>query len=234
LPRLRRPGLRLIAVLVALGLLLGGAYLWLRDSSLVSVRHVTVTGVSGPDARQIRHALVTSARNMTTLDVQLHELQTAVAPYPDVKHLEVTTQFPHGMRIRVIEQVPVAIVVSAGRRIAVAGDGTLLHDVVLSPSLPTISLSVPPGGSHLTGYALSEAGLLAAAPYRMLSRVAAVSDGAAHGLVAQLRNGPSVYFGDPTRLEAKWASATLVLADAGSNGAVYIDVTDPDRPVAGG
>jgi hypothetical protein len=52
--------------------------------------------------------------------------------------------------------------------------------------------------------------------------------------VAQLRNGPSIYFGDPSRLEAKWASATLVLADSGSNGAVYIDVTDPNRPVAGG
>ena len=75
--------------------------------------------------------------------------------------------------------------------------------------------------------------LLAAAPYRLLSKVGDVSDGAAHGLVAQLRDGPSIYFGDSAQLPAKWNAAAAVLADAGSAGAVYIDVTDPNRPAAG-
>ena len=52
-----------------------------------------------------------------------------------VKDLEVSTQFPHGMRIRVIERPPVATVSVAGRTIAVASDGTLLHDLtVKSPA----------------------------------------------------------------------------------------------------
>jgi hypothetical protein len=51
--------------------------------------------------------------------------------------------------------------------------------------------------------------------------------------VAQLRNGPSIYFGDANQLAAKWSAAVAVLADSGSAEAVYIDVTDPQRPAAG-
>jgi cell division protein FtsQ len=222
--------------MVALALflaLLGGVWVWLRDSSLVAVRSVQVAGASGPDGAGIREALVTAARNMTTLDVKMSELRTAVEPYPVVKSLIVNTQFPHGMRIRVVEQVPVAVIDAGGRRTAVSGDGTLLHDVAPVSSLPTISLTIAPGGTRLNGYALTEARLLAAAPWQLLGKVGSVSDGAAHGLVAQLRQGPSIYFGDATQLGAKWTAAAEVLAASGSAGAEYVDVTVPDRPAAG-
>jgi cell division protein FtsQ len=232
--RLRRPGPRFIGAVVALLVLLGGAFLWLRDSSLVAVQHVRVIVASGPDTTQIRRALVSAAHNMTTLDVKMGQLRTAVAPYPVVKSLQVSTQFPHGMRIRVIEQVPVAVVLAAGQRTAVSADGTLLHDVVAPSALPTISLPIPPGGAHVTGTTLNEVMLMAAAPYQLLSRISQVSDGSGHGLIAQVRGGPSIYFGGTGKLHYKWSSATAVLANSGSAGAVYIDVTDPNRPVAGG
>lgn len=231
--RLPRPGPRTLLAVLAVILLLGGVWLWLRDSSLVAVRKVRVTGASGPDAAQIRSALTAAAHNMTTLDVNMKQLRTAVAPYPVVKRLDVTTQFPHGMRIRVIEQQPVAFVDAGGRRTAVAGDGTLLHDAVANVTLPTISLQVVPGGTHVTGYAQSEVKLLSAAPYTLLSKVETVTDGQAHGLVAKLRNGPSLYFGDTAQLGAKWTAAAEVLADSRSAGAAYIDVSDPSRPAAG-
>jgi cell division protein FtsQ len=217
----------------ALIALLAGGWVWLRDSSLVAVQHVSVTGESGQDASQIRSALVAEAHNMTTLDVRIDELRTAVAPYPVVKDLRVSTQFPHGMRIHVIEQVPVAVVQAAGRRIAVAGDGTLLRDVLPSAALPAIVLRIAPGGTHLTGYAGDEVRLAAAAPGQLLGQLSEVTILASHGLVAQLRNGPSIYFGDSSRLVAKWIAASTMLAGAGSAGPVYIDVTVPERPVAG-
>jgi cell division protein FtsQ len=228
-----RPGPRLLAGLLGGLIVLGGAYLWLRDSSLVAVQQVKIVGVSGPDARQVRTALHSAARTMTTLDVQMRALQTAVAPYPVVKSLDVSTHFPNEMTIRVSEQVPVAVVAAGGRRIPVAGDGTLLHDVKGTAQLPLISMGVVPGGTHLTGWALSEARLLAAAPYPLLGRLSGVSDGPAHGLSGQLRNGPSLYFGAATELPAKWAAVTEVLASSSSAGAQYIDVTDPHRPAAG-
>jgi cell division protein FtsQ len=229
-----RPRPRVVLVLVLIVVLLGGAWLWLRDSSLVAVQRVSVTGASGPDAAQIRSALVAAARNMTTLDVHMDGLRTAVAPYSVVKRLSVSTQFPHGIRIRVIEQIPVGAVVVGGRTIAVAADGTVLHDVVPSASLPMIPLRVPPGGQRLSEPdALQAVAVLGAAPFQFLARISEVSTVASHGLVAQLRNGPSLYFGDSTRLAAKWVAVAAVLADSGSAGAPYIDVTDPERPAAG-
>jgi cell division protein FtsQ len=220
--------------LVALLLLLGGGWLWLRDSSLVAVNRVSISGASGPDAARIRAALGAAARNMTTLDIHMDQLRNAVAPYPVVRDLQVTTHFPHAITIRVIEHDPVGAVVAGGRQIAVAGDGTLLHDVAALGSLPQIPLRVAPGGRRLTDHdALSAVALLRAAPYQWLGRISQVSMVSSHGLVAQIRGGPSVYFGDDARLGAKWAAAAAVLADPGTAGALYIDVTYPERPAAG-
>jgi cell division protein FtsQ len=225
---------RVLIALVAIGLSLGGAWLWVRDSWLVAVKQVRITGVSGPDAGRIRIALLAAARNMTILDVQMEALQTAVSPFPVVKSLQVSTQFPHGIRIHVIEQIPVAAVVVGGRSIAVAADGTLLHDVPVTVGLASIPLNVAPGGSRVTDRTvLGAVAVLGAAPYAFLPRVNTVTTIAPHGLVAQISGGPSIYFGDTSRLQAKWTAAVQVLADPGSSGASYIDVSDPDRPAAG-
>lgn len=220
--------------LIAALVVLGSGWLWFRNSPLVSVRHVTIAGESGPDAAQIHAALVSAAHTMSTLNVNVKRLRTAVAPYPIVKDLKVTTQFPHGMRIQVVEQLAVGAVEVAGHKTAVAGDGTLLQDLVVSPSLPVIPVRVPPGGSRVTDpTAAAEVGLLAAAPDQLRSKISQVTTVASHGLVAELRGGPSIYFGDGSELAAKWLAAAEVLADPGSVGALYIDVTDPARPAAG-
>jgi cell division protein FtsQ len=216
------------------GLLLGGGWLWLRDSSLVAVQRVTVTGERGPESGAIRSALVSAARSMTTFDVQTGRLYAAVSAYPVVKTLEVSTQFPHGMRIHVIERLPVAAVIVAGRREAVAADGSLLHGLATVPGLPRIALAVPPGGPDLTDpQALQELAAATAAPRALRPRITIIRLVAGPGLVATLRRGPAIYLGDATRLRAKWASAVAVLADPGSVGAAYIDVSDPRRPAAG-
>lgn len=219
---------------MALVALLIGGWLLFRDSPLVAASHVTVEGQSGPDASRIRQALESTGHSMSTLDVDMGRLRSAVAPYPIVKDLEVTTQFPHGMRIHVVEQLAVGAIEAGGRKVPVAPDGTLLNDLVAARSLPLIPLRVPPGGSRVTdANALGAIRLLAAAPHRLRSKVSQVSTVTGHGLVAQLRDGPALYFGNAGELRAKWLAASAVLADAGSNGAAYIDVTDPGRPAAG-
>jgi cell division protein FtsQ len=231
----RRIGLRVrvaIAVVVVVALL-GGAWLWLRDSSLVAIRRVSIAGVYGPDAGQIRSALRLAALNMTALDVRQGQLRMAVAPYPIVKNLRVSTQFPHGMRIDVIEQLPLGALEAGGEAVAASGDGTLLRDVPTA-SLPAIPVASLPGGSTVhDGAVLNALALLKAAPARLEARVSQVTMTSVHGLVAQLRSGPALYFGDDSDLDAKWASAAAVLADPSSAGASYVDVTDPARPAAG-
>jgi cell division protein FtsQ len=231
----RRVRLRLRLLLAGLATLalLGGGWLWLRDSPLVAVRQVTITGVSGPDAGRIRSALDLAARNMTTLDVRVGQLKTAVAPFPVVKDLRVSTHFPHGLQIRVLEQLPVGALVADGRAVAASADGTLLQDLG-TRSLPSIVMRSLPGGSQVTDHlALEALALLADTPPRLVARIAQVTDSPPHGLVVQLRSGPSIYFGDDSDRAAKWAAAAAVLADRSSVGASYIDVTDPTRPAAG-
>lgn len=231
-PRRLRP--RVVATLALVVALLAGGWLWLRDSSLVAVTRVTVLGAAGPDAGAVRAALSAAARNMTTLDVDTGQLHVAVAPYPEVRALGVSTRFPHGLRIEVVERSPVAAVTVAGRRIAVGADGTLLRGSAGSASLPEIPLGVPPGGRRLTERSARDAvTILAGAPWQLLGRLSQVTTQAPHGVVAQLRNGPAVYFGDPSLIAAKWRALIAVLADPGSAGAAYVDVSDPQRAVAG-
>jgi cell division protein FtsQ len=208
--------------------------MWLRGSSLVAVDHVTVTGLQGPTSGGIRAALQSVAKNMTTLEVNRSALHVAVAPFPVVKSLQVSTQFPHGMRIRVIEQGAVGVLTVDGRKIPVAANGTLLP-AARSSGLPSIPVSVPPAGAHVSSAdALGAVALLGAAPAWLRDRVQQVSTSTQNGLVAQMSSGPEIYFGDATMLRAKWTAAVTVLANLPAGGAQYIDVSVPDRPAAGG
>lgn len=230
--RLRRHLLLLAAALLVLA---SGYQFWLRDSTLVAVEKVTITGLSTPGSERVRLALTTAGRSMTTLHVDHEALERAVAGYPVVRELEVTTDFPHGLQIHVVEHVPVATAVGAGGRVAVAGDGTILQGVTAEKRLPTVEVEGAVGVERLRdATALASAAIAGAAPAALRGRIAEVGEDGRLGQVAQLRNGPEVIFGDATRLAAKWAAASRVLADLEASGASYVDVRLPGRPAAGG
>jgi cell division protein FtsQ len=230
--RLRRHLLLLAAGLLVLG---AGYQFWLRDSSFVAVEKVTITGLSASDSERVRLALTTAGRSMTTLHVDHEALDRAVAGYPVVRDLEVTTDFPHGLNIHVVEHVPAAIAVGHGGRVAVAGDGTILQGVTADKRLPTVEVEGAVGVERLRdGTALASAAIAGAAPAALRGRIAEVGEDGQLGQVAQLREGPEVIFGDATRVRAKWAAASRVLADLEASGASYVDVRIPGRPAAGG
>ncbi len=235
-PRRIRPGRARLALLgtLAASVVLFGGWLLLRDSSLVAVEQITVTGNSGADGPAIGSALRLAARQMTTLDVQTGRLHAAVSSFPEVKALQVSTRFPHGLVIRVIEQRPVAAIRTGGSEVVVAGDGTILRDTPASSSLPLIQVGSTPMGRRLTEPStIAAVAVLAAAPDRLLPHIGQVTTIAGHGLVAQIRGGPSVYFGDTSELRQKWVAVSEVLGDPSSAGATYIDVSDPAHPAAG-
>jgi cell division protein FtsQ len=226
----RRLGIALAALV-----LLGGGWLWLRHSPLVSVEHVQITGVRGPDAADIDAALSAAARRMGTLDVNVGSLRAAVAPFRVVRDLSVSTSFPHGLRIRVVEQPPVAALTVAGVRTAVAADGVVLGPGLLSASLPALAAASSPlsSGRVQDATVRSELSVLGAAPPMLLGWVERVYTTGHEGLTVAMRGGLLLYFGDATRPHAKWLSAARVLADPSSAGATYVDVRAPERPAAG-
>jgi cell division protein FtsQ len=231
--RRRRLRITLLSILGALPLL-GGGWLWLRDSSLVSVERVKVSGVHGPDARAIEAALAGAARHMTTLDLRPAALRSAVAPFRVVRDVRASASFPHGLSIRVIEQLPVAALTVGAARTAVAADGVVLGPALLSGSLPALSGTA----ESVTGQRLTNPNLLAAvtllgAAPAPLARVATRVFTGPKGLTVAMRNGLLVYFGDATRPRAKWLALARVVADPGSTNASYVDVRLPERPAAG-
>src|SRR3954465_1274607 len=232
-PRLRRPPLRALAGFLCVVGVLAGAWLWLRDSRLVAVERVTVTGVSGPDAPRVRQALESAARDMTTLHVRNGELRTAVDPYPGVLGVRTDADFPHGLRIVVHERNPVGTVVAGERRGPVAADGPLMRTAT-SAGLPEIAAKALPGGAHASDPQVKRAiAVLAAAPPALRARVRRVYV-AERGWAPPRRDGPTLYFGGSERLAAKWVAAATVLADPSSAGATYLDLRLPQRPAAGG
>jgi cell division protein FtsQ len=232
-PLPRRPPARAVAACAGVLALLGAGWLWLRDSSLVAVRQVDVTGASGSEAPRVRAALQEAARDMTTLHVRAGQLQTAVAPFPAIRGIEAHADFPHRLRVVVHERVAVGALAAGDDRVAVAADGTLLRGSA-TRGLPVVAMGAAPAGDAISDRgARSAIALLAAAPAALRAKVVRVYAGP-RGLTAPLADGPVLYFGGAERMQAKWAAAARVLADHSSAGATYLDVRLPERPAAGG
>jgi cell division protein FtsQ len=219
-------------VLLAVCLVLGVAYqFWLRDSSLVAVEDVSVTGLTTKDAPRVRAALTLAAHSMTTLHVQQAELERAIEAYPVVQALEVRPDFPHGLEIHVVEHRPAALIGG----LPVAGDGTILRRLPVEGKLPKIDARADLEGDRLTNpAALHAARVAGGAPAALRSRLERIDMRSQDGIVVELRDGPELIFGDATRVHAKWVAASRVLADPEAQGASYIDVRLPGRPAAGG
>ncbi len=231
----RRRRLRLVAIVLLLATpLLAGGWLWLRGSSLVAVRDVHVTGAHGSDARAIDAALSSAAHGMTTLQVHPATLRSAVASYPVVRELKISTSFPHGLSIRVVEQPAVAALTVAGTKTAVAANGVVLGPGLASASLPAVAgVSLPAPGQRLHDAALlSAVAVLGAAPAPLATQVTRAYS-STKGLTLVMHSGLLAYFGDATRQHAKWLSLARVIADPSSAGASYVDVRLPERPAAG-
>jgi cell division protein FtsQ len=175
---------------------------------------------------------------MSTLGVNHAALQAAVASYPIVRAIHTVPSFPHGLRIEVTEQPPVAALTIGGQRTAVAADGVVLGPGLITGSLPALSdpqAPAPAVGGHVQGQSLlAELTILGAEPRSLMRFDARVFNGSKdEGLTVAMYDGLLVYFGDATRPHAKWLSLARVLADSSSAGATYIDVRVPERPAAG-
>lgn len=230
---LPRPRPRLLLALVAtLAIVIGGGW-WLRDSALVGVKQVDVTGLTGTQTDEIRAALTTAAQDMTTLHVRERLLNDAVKSYPAVVRVSATGDFPHRLNVTVVERHAVAALRGAGKSVAVAGDGVLLPGTSTA-DLPDVPVKTPPGGARLTdALAQAQVDILAAAPAAFRRQVTRTFTGS-RGLELQLHNGPVVAFGAPDRLAAKWAALVAVVANPASAGGTVIDLTVPEAPAVAG
>ena len=217
--------------LAAVGLLLG--FLWLRDSSFAAVERVTVTGSGSSERDRVIASLEATAAEMTTLHVDEDALRDAVGPYASVADLRVRPDFPHALRIEVIEHRPVAVLDMGGREVPATGGGLLLQGV-RAEDLPIVRVEEPPlEGRVQEARVLDALRVAAAAPRELGARSERLYFGEG-GIRLDLAGGPDLVFGDAEAAGEKWRAAARVLAEDSSAGATYLDLRVAGLVAAGG
>ncbi len=226
----------LAAVTIALGL-----YGLARETSLFAVRAIVVEGASAAVAADVRTALQSyEGRSLVAVDAGAVE-QRADA-LPSVRGAVVDRAFPHTLRIRVVPEVPVAVLRRGSDSWLVSARGRVIRAIERGslPKLPRIWL---PSSTELqAGAFLADApGALAARSLSALvgsgfpDRISFVR--ALNGeITLGLRGGLEIQLGPPMDLRLKVAIARGILpllALPGKGGPDYLDLTVPERPVAG-
>jgi len=210
-----------------------GGYAIARETSLFAIEHVDVKGGSpGVDAQVARALEPLAGRSLVGLS-EAEVLQRAEA-LSTVVSATYDRAFPNTLRVKIVPEVPVAVLRDGAKAWVVSMRGRVMRAVALDKArtLPRIWVAVKTVqvGEILPrtlGGSLTRA-LAAAGP--MLARVAAASlvDDV---LVFHLRSGLELVLGAPTDIALKVAVAARVLPRIAS-GTRTVDVSVPSRPVA--
>ncbi|MFL5908355.1 MAG: cell division protein FtsQ/DivIB, partial [Solirubrobacterales bacterium] len=191
---------RRLAVAGLLAIVLYGGYmLWFRNLSWFAIHDVTVKGAT-TNERQIKSAIEKVAGDMTTIHLKDGELRDAVAQFPTVASVGATTSFPHALTVTVTERLPVAVVHSGGRAVAVSADGYLLTGLSFDSRQLARIEGAGAHGARLEGDAAAQAAILGAAPAELRDRLKSSSwEEDLGGVVVDLDGAPELRFGDGSR-----------------------------------
>jgi len=235
------PSGRSFAIGAALVLLAGGLYALARETSMFAVRSVEVEGASPALAAEVRAELRSfDGRSLVALNGDAVEQR--IDGLPAVRSTVVDRAFPHTLRIRVLPELPVAVLRRGAESWLVSARGRVIAALALGArrDLPRIWLPTRTEiskGTFLTDEpgALAARSLAAFVGSGFSNRVAFVRalDGQ---ITLGLRGGLEIQLGAPIDLRLKIAIARGILptlALPGQGGPDYLDITVPERPVAG-
>jgi cell division protein FtsQ len=216
----------LAAVVIAVGL-----YGLARETSLFAVRRIVIEGAPATVATEVRSAL-RSYEGRSLVSVSAGAVEERAASLSSVRSAVVDRGFPHTLRIRIVPEVPVAVLRRGGDSWFVSARGRVIRKIprrTLS-NLPRIWLPSTTGlqqGAFLTDApgALAARSLAALVGSGFPNRISFV-----RALDGQITLGLRV----DLRLKIAIARGILpLLALPGKGGPDYLDLTVPERPVAG-
>jgi cell division septal protein FtsQ len=215
-----------------------GAYVLARATPMFSLRQVEVVGAPAPVAAHVRAALA-PLEGASLLSLDAGEVERRLAALPDVTSSSYDRDFPHTLRVVVRPEHPVAIarrgrkawVVAASTKViatAPLGTRTGLPRVWLAHSDdPQVGTAIADRFGLRAVRALAFARL---AHFRGRVRMVRVRPG---DLTFLLGSGLELRLGDLRAVPLKLAVATRVLPRLRGGGYLYLDVSVPERPVAG-
>ena len=220
-----------------------GGILGILHTSLLSARHVMVTGIHHTS----RMAVLRAAGLLGSpplIDVGSARADRRIEALPWVETARVSRRWPDSVTVSVVERVPIALVTagpSGGARRSwtvsvVDGSGRVLEVLGQAPSdlaqLPTLMVPDSAGrpGSWLgpaAGPALEVAGSIPRVLRSEVRQVKVVAGGVALGLA----DGASVVFGPATMIPEKYEALASLLAVTSPQPGSSVDVTVPEDPM---
>ncbi len=239
-PRSSRPApgsspLLVAAAAFALVVAAVGVYVVARQTSLFALDRVEVSGAPPPVAAEIRAALVSYVgRSLVRFDARAAERRLAAVT--EITDPRFDRDFPHTLKVRVRLERPVAVLRRGADAWVVSSTARVLRrlDRRPNPRLPRIWLPASTevivnstlGGVGAMGVAA--VGALHALRVGVNARQVVVEDGV---LTLVLASGTELRLGNSGDLRLKLAIAKRILPL--TSGARYVDVSVPERPVAG-
>lgn len=225
----------LLGAAVSLVLVLG-AYWAAHATSVFSVDRIEVQGAPREVAKQIE-SVTADVVGRSLVSVEATEIEDTVRALPSVAGVSVDRAFPHTLVIRVAPERPVAVVRRAKEAWLVAGSGKVIRefDARAEQRLPRIWVTrdvLIQVGRPLPAEVIPAARALGAVGEVGLRRRVKTVRLVSGELVVVLGRGPELRLGAPVDVLLKLAVAGRVLPFV-NNAATYLDVSVPERPVAG-
>lgn len=213
-----------------------GAYAVARETSAFAVRQVAVVGATPELAAEIREALA-PAVGESLLALDLDQLARRAEKLPMVAGVSFDRAFPNTLEVSVRAEAPVAVLRQGSSSWLAAAGGRVVAELErgAKPALPRIWLGREVDirlGESLGGLQRRAVGAVAPLvsaplPVRVASVVASRGE-----LTLVLRSKVELRLGDGSELPLKLEVARRVLPQLTASDA-YLDVSVPDRPVAG-
>jgi cell division protein FtsQ len=214
-----------------------GCYFVARDTSVFAVRLIDVRGAPAGVSLQVRRALGDDL-GTSLLRLNMDDVQRRVAAVPTVAGVSFDRAFPHTLRITIVPERPVAVVRQGASSWLVSARGRVMAGLVHGARrrLPRIWIAKDAAALHVGGDvpAVVSSALAAVSPLRSVRFPARVASAHARDgeLVLVLRSGIEVRLGAAADVPLKLAVAAKVLPLVAAD-TRYIDVSVPERPVAG-
>jgi cell division septal protein FtsQ len=235
------PSGRSLALVAAAVLIAGGLYGLARETSLFAVQAIHVDGGSPALAAQVRSEL-RRYQGDSLVQVDASAVRQRVDGLAAVRASAVDRSFPHTLRIHVVPEVPVAVLRRGAESWLVSARGRVIGEIQLGARAELPRIWLPTRTEIEVGALLTrESGGLAARSLAAFvgsgfpNRVTFVRalDGQ---ITLGLRGGLEIQLGPPVDLRLKIAIVHGILpqlALPSHGGPDYLDLTVPERPVAG-
>ena len=230
------PSGRAVAVSFALAVLALLAYLGARETPVFAIRTIDVQGARPPLARRVEAALrpLQGTSLLTVHAAAVTRLATAI---PSIAGVSYDRAFPNTLRVHVEAERPVAVVRRGIEAWLVSRRGRVLTRIAQGTHRRLPRIWLPHTAAVSLGGTLAPDGggeevLMLDALYgaRLGARVSSVHAVAGQWVYA-LRGGVQLRVGSRSELALKLAIARRILVRMPVYG--YLDVSVPERPVAG-